>query len=920
MSYLAKKKRSLAVRCFLRCQEAAMYVLIFMLLVLLFGLGLSIYYGEIPDPERLLKVLNSKLEEEGLKIHYDAISIDFTGDILIKNGRIDFTATNEPALEADQLFVDLNYPAFALGKTPFNNIRITGGRLYSPAIVSASGTNDNLIDQVNLSVSRRWSHWSIEFLTAKFQNLDIAVNGDLSGLVHHLNFDKKKEKNPINLFSQYLRLSRLLSDQTKNLRSLEAPRLHIGLHSPTSDTFALDAELVAESVVREGFPLIKGVHASGSFQILPEVRTLAPFQLRASTVTETDLNAQVEDIHLTAWTDSTIESIDSVFPVNLRLTTGAINVYDTLFEHSLFDGQILTLDSAQGRLVTSVLEGALEATVEGNWKQQTAKGSLTGGINFTQIFDRPEFDKLWKLRWSKQHRPAYIDIDFDYPGSLQEMKAQYRVETRDIDIIKTPFEWARVRGTLEGTYADVYQLEGGGYGNDLLCTFRQDLTDPFYRFTMAGRFRPQDINPWWRDWWKNTFEYLEIKGELPWLDMAIRNTFTQKKQLTLFGFAEAENVGLKGMHFDKASVKMFIRPNYIDALELQLERPEGVASGQFQRQLELGKLKNVILDINTSLDLEASMSLFGKAGLQIIEPYTWSGNPNLQITGEFNFEHNSNWQDLHFDIKTDQPMTVYDFPLDSLQVSGQYNRGDVLLEDIEFGFAGGIGAGDMSFLKQEDQSYFLFDLDIEDAELEETLSRIGRLKVVKSDDEVPSKNPKKESEPLRGKLKVHTSGISPAGYGLDRVMAKGNIEVTEGNLAQIPLFGPLSSLMPLTTLRLNSANAFFAWDNGKMTFPNLVMTGNSARLEGVGDFYTGSSNLDFQVRVFLLLETDIPLISNIIMPLFDPFSQMAAVNLKGSLTKPEWRFAMSPFNLFDPKVKEPRPKTKEELLDFKFIE
>ena len=91
-----------------------MYVLIFMLLVLLFGLGLSIYYGEIPDPERLLKVLNSKLEEEGLKIHYDAISIDFTGDILIKNGRIDFTATNEPALEADQLFVDLNYPAFAL--------------------------------------------------------------------------------------------------------------------------------------------------------------------------------------------------------------------------------------------------------------------------------------------------------------------------------------------------------------------------------------------------------------------------------------------------------------------------------------------------------------------------------------------------------------------------------------------------------------------------------------------------------------------------------------------------------------------------------------------------------------------------------------------------------------------------------------
>ena len=149
-------------------------------------------------------------------------------------------------------------------------------------------------------------------------------------------------------------------------------------------------------------------------------------------------------------------------------------------------------------------------------------------------------------------------------------------------------------------------------------------------------------------------------------------------------------------------------------------------------------------------------------------------------------------------------------------------------------------------------------------------------------------------------------------------MAKGNIEISNGNLAQIPLFGPLSNLIPFTTLSLSDAKTYFAWDNGKMSFPDLVMKGPTGRLEGIGDYYTSSSTLDFQVRVYLLRETDIPLVSDIIMPIFDPFSQFASVNLEGTLEKPDWGFTMSPLNLFENKSS---PKNKEEpdpLLEFEF--
>ncbi|NET40275.1 MAG: hypothetical protein F6K19_51490 [Cyanothece sp. SIO1E1] len=76
--------------------------------------------------------------------------------------------------------------------------------------------------------------------------------------------------------------------------------------------------------------------------------------------------------------------------------------------------------------------------------------------------------------------------------------------------------------------------------------------------------------------------------------------------------------------------------------------------------------------------------------------------------------------------------------------------------------------------------------------------------------------------------------------------------------------------------------------------------------------------MDFQVQVYLLRETDIPLVSDIIMPLFDPVSQMASVNLKGTLKKPEWRFAISPFNLFDSKPDTTEEAPKEVLPDFEF--
>ncbi|MDA0348000.1 MAG: hypothetical protein O3C43_13345 [Verrucomicrobia bacterium] len=917
MSYLAKKNRSFTRRCFIKFQNVIMFCLTFTLLLLLTGLGLSIYYDEIPVPQRILEIVNAKIKEQGLTLKYEKIILDFRGDLLIKKARLSFDKSGETALEVDQLYLDINYASLFLGRIPLNNLELDNARIYYPAIVSPTGTNQRMLDKVNLALSRRWTKWNLKYLTAKIQHLDIVASGDLSALFAILGQTKPKEKTK-DPYLQYLQIARSVSDQSKFLDMFDAPKVEIIFNSPSKAEFSAEIITHIEGFEIDEMPEVQGIRAQTKLQLLPELQFQEALQLSANSIDQQEQQVTVQQVELSAFNNQVFRGIQSVFPLKVELTTGPIDIQGTKIDQAVFTGKILNQNEVEGTLLVSLYEGVLEAAVNGNWKEQTGEGSLSGFINLERIFDRPEFDHLWKLRWSKQHKPVYLDVVFSYPGKLENAAATFRVETRDIDIIKTPFQWARARGTLAGTTVDVYQLEGGGNGNDLLCTFVQDLKNPFYRFTMAGRFRPHDIDVWWRDWWKKTFDYLEIKGELPWMDMSIRNTFKFKKQLTLFGYSEAENVNLKGMHFDKASAKMFIRPNYIDVLELNLERQEGKATGELQRHLETSKLKNVIVDIDSNLDLELSMNLFGENGLKIIEPYTWTANPGLSIVGEFNFENDSNWQDLLIEIETDQSMTFYDFPFDSLEVKCHYDHGDVLLDTINFGFAGGKGEGEASYLKQNDLSFLLFDFDIVDAELKESLIRLATVKGPKPESIENSAAPKSKLDSLQGKLNIHASGISPAGSGLDRVMAKGNIEITEGNLAQIPLFGPLSALMPFTKLHLTTAKSFFAWDEGKMTFPDLVMTGSTARLEGVGDFYTGSSDLDFQVRVMLLRETDIPLISNIIMPIFDPVSKMAAVNLKGSLSNPQWRFAMSPLNFFDSKPDESNKDTKTELLDFEF--
>ena len=899
MSYLKKKNRTVFQRILAGCHSLVLLGLALSFMMALAIVVLSMFYEEIHIPHRLMEQIDQQLEDQGLNFDCEKVTLDFKGNLLGHKAALSFINSDEPVLQADLVYLHINLAPLMLNRMSIGKIRISNATLYCPAMVSPSGATDPLVQDLHFTLRRHWGGWSMHYLTGKFRRLQISASGDLTGFVPHLLGQGKRGEDRPDLYLEYLKLSSRVLEASKYLDGLEAPHLDLEFFTPANRHFTVSTQLTAARLSSTSWPSAERITHIGSFQLAPDIRILEPVRIGAQSVAAPDPEIHLQNVSIAALKDGSIEDLRSPFPLRFEAVASTLTYRNIPFHNLAITGSLFDEGKVEGKVIAETFGGLFESQLWADIKSREARGSVRGHFNSEAILSLPEFDRLPKLRWSKQSHPAFFDLDFSYPGNLDGLAVGFRMETREMEMIKAPFQWARLRGRLRGTQLDVRQIDVGGYGNDLECSFRQDLREKYFRFAMAGNFRPHDVNAWWGNWWQETFQHLGIAGQPPFLDLAVRNSFHYKKQLTLHGYASGEKLAVDDMGFDRFAAKMFIRPNYVDVYDLKAFRVEGSASGQFQFELKKSELQYILVDATSNLDPELTLGLFGEGGRKILQPYTWEGRPTLTVRGEFNYSEPTHWQELDIGIVTDSPLTYYEFPIDSMEVNGRYDRGDVYLDELDFRFAGGEGTGSASYIRQDDDAFLLYDLELTEAQLGQALQMVRQFRRNRGSDQLDEG---RDEMGYKGALDIRVSGISPANYGLDRVFAQGDIRIRGGTLAEIPLFGPLSGLIPFTKLKLADASMFFKWDAGKISFPNLVLKGSAARLTGSGDYYPNGSVLDFNVRVFLFQDGGIPILSQLVRPILDPLSYIAVVNLTGTLTNPRWQFVLNPLSPFSPKT------------------
>jgi len=127
------------------------------------------------------------------------------------------------------------------------------------------------------------------------------------------------------------------------------------------------------------------------------------------------------------------------------------------------------------------------------------------------------------------------------------------------------------------------------------------------------------------------------------------------------------------------------------------------------------------------------------------------------------------------------------------------------------------------------------------------------------------------------------------------------MNITEGRIFQIPLFGGLSDFLTRVIpgmsvlLRQTDVQASFVIADGKIHSDEILIEGDIFSLVGQGDYYLDGT-LDFTVQVKLLRKHT--LAADVFRFVTHPVSKMLEFHLGGTLDSPRWRPVHIPKEVF----------------------
>jgi len=125
----------------------------------------------------------------------------------------------------------------------------------------------------------------------------------------------------------------------------------------------------------------------------------------------------------------------------------------------------------------------------------------------------------------------------------------------------------------------------------------------------------------------------------------------------------------------------------------------------------------------------------------------------------------------------------------------------------------------------------------------------------------------------------------------ESLQGAGNIEIRDGRVFLLPVFGGLSRLMTRVipgldfVLRQSDAGMSFRVGNGQIQTDKITVEGDILSLKGDGA-YTLGGDLDFDIQVKLMKEHS--LVSKLVRVLTYPISKLFEFRLRGPLDDPKW--------------------------------
>jgi hypothetical protein len=858
--------------------------------------------NELELPQPLLRAIETRLKASGVHTSFGRTTFDPTGHLLIENVVGTLPAFPEPVIAARSVYLRFDPWALAIGRFEELELHVTGVRLLLPAMLSGSGRSEDLVKNLDATFFTAGDQLNIPHLTFELGALRVAINGAVQ-----LPPQSTATAAPLPIADwiakNYPALARRLGELTNQLNVVEQPALALVL-TPSATHGAIATATFTARALNLPTPVVNTgpVRITTRLPLRGDHPLTALFNLTTETLAVP--SAQVEANNIRALVRAQFKPADfSLVPQSAEFSADTLSAAGVVLESPALRLTPQPLPRLDVDLITRVAGLPLAAHVAADLNAKTATVDFDGYVG----------DGLLDLIGARIGRNVRSWIDFPEPVAVTGAHATFapgwkweklttRVTIPIINAYHVPISDGRT--LLELTPTRWFAPEAFGRIGEYHArgTYEHDPATHHYRFLLAGQLRPLAISGWFGTWWPDFFKTLVFPESTPSANVEIAGRWGLRTagESRVIVAAEANAADLRGAPFDYARARLFIRPHFLDALELYGTQGEGLVRATFSRLLEpvTSAWLHFNFDVTTrSIDLSLASKIFGPTADAILSPFTFSAPPDLKLSGRIDSADSPGGAHQSVDLvgETSDEFRIKGFPVERLAFTGTLRDDALTLDRLDLGFAGGVATGRAKVWGTGTNRRVGFDYAVKDASLGRAISIVENYAATLRGAPPPTPNRFLAAKSnVRLALAVSAEGAYDDPYSYH---GEGSATLDGPSLGEVRMLGLLSELLSFTSLRFTAVHANFKLDGPSLAFPDLSVTGANSAITGRGIYALDRRTLDFNAKIYPFQESR-AFLKSIVGAVLTPFSNVFEVKLTGPLDHPAWAFAIGPTNFF----------------------
>jgi hypothetical protein len=780
-------------------------------------------------------------------------------------------------------------------------IRATGANLFIPAMLSASGRAEKIVQGLDggFSITSRGDEFSVDYLSCRLGNVFISAHGTVNaGKVEQSNAEATSLPLAEFLSRNYVTLSREFSRAEEQMAGLEGAMITAVLIPSDTRGAIVDTDLYSDGL-RMTDPI--AIEAG-------QLRARYRFPLLGGPPLMTSAVATAESLRIGGKLSATAvraraRGLLTIEPLRFDLRRVDLNAGSVTYEGSTVTAPIAEIVPGTGRSYSADINAlvlGLPVAASGivDLAAKTADVSFDG--SFASGLTEPLSERVGVdvRHFADLSEPVVATGRVRFKAGWKFGDVSAHIDTRNFVAYHVKFDEARGDVSFDGTHFAARRAVVVAGDNLAIGSYEQNFSTLEFRYLLSGRLHPLYITPWFGgDWWTGIFGKFDFPNRPPDATIDVRGQYLRGRYFSVFGYADSKGPVLKGVPFDSARVLLYVDQNACDGLDIVLTKGPGTAEGSFKLTTEPteGIWSSLDIEATSKLDPAPLAPLLAPEAKSAIEAFSFDQAPEISLHGHFDGPASDTTprKDLHLDVRSSTSFRVHGVVFDKAAFKFDLNGDDIKVSDIVAGFAGGDATGSAEVNGADTDRRLRFKASLSGASLGQAAATAEGYVV---------------AAPAGGSRALDTFAKDKSGVRLDlnasaegrlgelaTFAGDGNVQIQGAKLGELSLLGGLSKVLKFPELRFTQARSSFKIADAAVNFTDLSVIGANSAIRAKGTYQIDRRTLDFSATIYPFMESKSLL--QVFNAISAPLSAMFRVRLTGSIDNPSWRLAYSPLNL-----------------------